>query len=187
MPPPRMFNLSRLIPRCLADGRTCAAKASLISTRSMSSMVNPARCSAWRHASIGPRPMISGFRPLTPLETIRAKGLRPSSFARVSLMTITAAAPSLRGQALPAVTEPPSRKTGSNDDSFSNVVPARGPSSFEITVPSARVTGIISRSKKPLVWWATASSWLRTANSSISRRETCSCSATFSAVWPMAM
>ena len=49
------------MPRCLADGMTCAANASLISTRSMSSIVRFARFSAWRDASIGPRPMISGF------------------------------------------------------------------------------------------------------------------------------
>ena len=36
----------------------------------------------------------------------------PSSFARVSLMTMTPAAPSLSGQALPAVTVPPCAKDG---------------------------------------------------------------------------
>ena len=56
--------------------------------------------------------MISGFRAETPLATMRASGVMPSCLALVSLMTITAAAPSLSGQALPAVTVPPSRKTG---------------------------------------------------------------------------
>ena len=56
--------------------------------------------------------MISGERPLTPVATIRASGVRPSSAARVSDMTITAAAPSLSAQQLPAVTTPSGRKTG---------------------------------------------------------------------------
>ena len=72
----------------------------------------PARCSACLEASIGPRPMISGERPLTPVDTIRASGVRPSSLALVSLVITTAAAPSLRGQALPAVTVPLGRNTG---------------------------------------------------------------------------
>ena len=88
-------------------------------------------------ASTGPRPMISGLRPVTPLATMRASGVMPSSWALVSLMTTTAAAPSLSGQALPAVTVPPSRKTGLRAASPSRVVPARGPSSLVTTVPSA--------------------------------------------------
>jgi hypothetical protein len=43
MAPPFTLSLSQLMPSCLADGMTWAAKASLISTRSMSSMVMPAR------------------------------------------------------------------------------------------------------------------------------------------------
>ncbi len=77
-------------------------------------MVMPARANACRQASIGPRPMISGLRPVTPEATIRASGVRPSSLAFVSLITITAAAPSLSGQALPAVIVPSGRKTGFN-------------------------------------------------------------------------
>ena len=65
-------------------------------------------------------------------------------------MTITAAAPSLSGQALPAVTRPSGRNTGFRPDSASSVVPARGPSSLLTTVPSGVVTGVISRSQKPL-------------------------------------
>ncbi len=111
----------------------------------------------------------------------------PSSFALVSLMTITAAAPSLSGQALPAVTVPPSRKTGCKAASPSSVVLGRGPSSLVTTVPSERVTGMISRSKKPFSWEATARVCDSSANSSISCRDTFSYSATFSAVCPMAM
>ena len=54
----------------------------------------------------------------------------PSSLAFVSLITTTAAAPSLSGHALPAVTSPSGRNTGFSVASFSTVVPARGPSSL---------------------------------------------------------
>ena len=46
------------------------------------------------------------------METIRASGVRPSSRALVSDMMTSAAAPSLSGQQLPAVTRPSGRKTG---------------------------------------------------------------------------
>ncbi len=111
----------------------------------------------------------------------------PSSRARVSLMTTTAAAPSLRGQLLPAVTSPSGRNAGLSSSSFSTVVPARGPSSTRTSVPSARVSGLISISKNPFSCDATALCWDRAANSSISWRLTFSSSRTFSAVWPMAM
>ena len=102
-------------------------------------------------------------------------------------MTMTAAAPSLSGQAFPAVTVPPSRKTGLRLDSPSSVVLGRGQSSLVTTVPSASVTGMISRSKNPFSCDAAARVWERRANSSISSRLTFSDSATFSAVCPMAM
>ncbi|GIT77065.1 MAG: hypothetical protein Ct9H300mP31_15960 [Acidimicrobiaceae bacterium] len=70
-------------------------------------------------AWMGPRPMISGFRADTPDEMMRARGLIPNSSARDSLITTTAAAPSLSGQALPAVTVPSGRNTGFSWDTFS--------------------------------------------------------------------
>ena len=73
----------------------------------------------------------------------------PSSAALVSDMTTTAAAPSLSGQQLPAVTVPFSRNTVRSPETPSSVTPGRGPSSVETTVPSGVVTGVISRAKKP--------------------------------------
>jgi hypothetical protein len=61
-------------------------------------------------------------------------------------MTTTAAAPSLSGQQLPAVTVPSGRNTGASPDTASIVVPGRGPWSVSTTVPSGIVTGTISRS-----------------------------------------
>ena len=71
--------------------------------------------------------------------------------------------------------------------SRSSVVPARGQSSLSTTVPSSFVTGVISRSKKPAAWAATARSWLSFANASWSSRLTLNRSATFSAVMPIGM
>ena len=56
--------------------------------------------------------MISGLSPVAAEVTIRASGVSPSSAARAPLMITTAAAPSFRGQQLPAVTVPSARKTG---------------------------------------------------------------------------
>ncbi len=166
---------------------TCAAKASLISNRSMSSTLRPASCRARRVASTGPYPMISGDRPVTAVETMRASGVSPSSAALVSLMTTTADAPSLSGQALPAVMRPSGRNTGLRPDIPSTVVPLRGPSSVLTTVPSGVVTGVISRAKKPSSMAFSARFCERAANSSISCRVTPLSRARFSAVWPIAM
>ena len=87
----------------------------------------------------------------------------------------------------PAVTVPPSRKTGLRLASPSSVVLGRGPSSLATTVPSESVTGMISRSKKPFSCDSTARVCDSRANSSISCRVIFSYSATFSAVWPIAM
>ena len=46
-----------------------------------------------------------------------------------------------RARDLPAVTWPSGRNTGFSSASFSLVVPARGLSSFDTTVPSGRVIG----------------------------------------------
>ena len=151
----------------------------------MSLIDMPARESAWREASTGPRPMISGDRADTPVATTRARGVRPSSLALVALMTTTAAAPSLRGQQLPAVMVPFSRKTGCSCETPSSVTPARGPSSLLTTVPSASVTGAISRSKNPSAMAFSARFWLVTPHSSWRSREMPRRVATFSAVWPM--
>jgi len=138
------------MPRSRYDGITCAANASLISTRSMSPIVIPARASARRDASTGPYPMISGDSAETPVATIRASGVSPSSRAFVSDMTTTAAAPSLSGQQLAAVTRPFGRNTGGSAATASIVTPGLGPSSLVTTVPSGSVTGVISRDQNPL-------------------------------------
>ena len=102
-------------------------------------------------------------------------------------MTITAAAPSLSGQQLPAVTRPSGRKTGFSPETPSSETPARGPSSFETTVPSGSVTGVMSLAQKPSAMAFSARFCERTPNSSMSSRVTPFSRARFSAVWPIAM
>ncbi|CAM5604359.1 hypothetical protein SALBM311S_08310 [Streptomyces alboniger] len=82
---------------------------------------------------------------------------------------------------------PSGRKTGLRPWTPSRVTPARGPSSLETTVPSGRVTGVISRSQKPFLMASSARFWERTPNSSMSWRVTPFERARFSAVWPIAM
>ena len=131
--------------------------------------------------------MISGDSAVTPEDTIRASGVMPSSAALTSLITTTAAAPSLSGQQFPAVTVPSGRNTGLSAATFSIVVPGLGPSSALTTEPSGRVTGVISRCQKPLAMAFSARFCERTPNSSCCSREMPRSSATFSAVWPIAM
>src|SRR5439155_3723737 len=118
-----------------------------------------------------------------------------------SLDTRSAAAPSLSGQALPAVTVPHSLNTGGREASFSIVVPGRGPSSLVTTasgtstsLPSlsvsrcaGTVTGTISLSKWPSATASTARVWEISAHSSCASRLTLQRSATFSAVIPIEM
>ena len=80
--------------------------------------------------------MISGATPDTDDATMRARGAMPSSRARVSDITTTAAAPSFNGHELPAVTFPPGLNTGSSSASFSSVERRRGPSSAATSRPA---------------------------------------------------
>ncbi len=61
----------------LTKRRTTPANASLISTRSMSSMASPALASALRVAGAGPVSMMVGSEPETAAETMRARGVSP--------------------------------------------------------------------------------------------------------------
>ena len=79
--------------------------------------------------------MIDGSTPPSAPATNVAIGLTPNSFAAFSLITTTAAAPSLIPEALAAVTIPSGLNAGRNLEMLSFVVPGRGPSSVStITV-----------------------------------------------------
>ena len=156
--PPCVFIFSSGMSHSAMIGITWAANASLSSTTSTSLMVFPPRSSTFLIAPIGATPMYSGSLPCVAAMPIRARGFKPSSLARSSDITSTAAAPSLSGHEFPAVTPPPPSKASGSSESFSRVELARGPSSFVTSVPSGSLTGTISRSKKPSSWDRTASS-----------------------------
>src|SRR5919106_6983794 len=101
-PPWGLSCRSMSMPVCSHTGSTWAAKASLSSTWSKSPMDMPVAARTLPTASMGATPMISGLLPEYAVATIRASGVSPSSSAFRRLVIMTAAAPSLRGQLLPA-------------------------------------------------------------------------------------
>ena len=124
------------------------ANASLISKRSMSSTFSSALARALRAAGMGPVSMRTGSLPATAMETMRARGLRPSERARPFDAITTAAAPSTIPDELPACSTPSSLNEGLSAASVSTVVPGRGCSSRS-KVRSPSLSGRISRENQP--------------------------------------
>src|SRR5437867_6171437 len=104
--PPCTLVLARSSPSSRSTARYCGANASFTSTRSICSSFIPAFWSALRAAGAGPIPMYLGSTPATAQATSRPSGFRPRAFAKASLATTVAAAPSAIPAALPAVTRP---------------------------------------------------------------------------------
>ena len=77
----------------------------------MSDNFNPARRSTFCVAGTGPVPITAGSTPTTADASTRTSGLSPSDSAFSGDMINIAAAPSLSGELLPAVTVP---RTGKN-------------------------------------------------------------------------
>ncbi len=102
----------------------------------------------------------------------------------------SAAAPSLRPEALPAVTVPLGRKAGRSPARPSRVVPGLANSSWAKTMGSPLrcgiETGASSPAMNPRATAAAVRCWLRRARASWSSREIPYWSARFSAVSPMA-
>ena len=118
---------------------------------SMSDIDNLARSKTLRVAGIGAVNMYRGSSPANEKFTKRARGVRPRARHFSSLMINNAAAPSVICDELPAVTRPPSssgRNAVFNFPRLSMVV-SRKPSSVVIMLPSASLTGKISRSNRP--------------------------------------
>ena len=86
---------------------TWAAKASLSSSTSRSAKLRPALASARFTASTGASPKYCGSVAETPVAETRASGSRPVARRPSSSTRSRAAAPSLSGEAFPAVTVPP--------------------------------------------------------------------------------
>src|SRR5690554_7153291 len=74
---------------------------------------------------MGPVPMMVGSTPALAWALMVASGVRPSSLAFSALHTRTAAAPSFRDEALPAVTVPSFLKAGRSLARLSLVTPSR--------------------------------------------------------------
>ncbi len=125
-------------------------------------------------------PITSGSQPETATERTSASGSRPCSPAKRSDVTSTAAAPSVSGDEVPAVTVPSRTNAGSSAASPASVVSGRGQPS---SPTPATVT--ISSASRPPATAAAALRWLSTANASCSARPTPKRAATFSAVSPM--
>ena len=161
------------------QGRACAAKASLSSTRSRSPAASRSRASSLRVAGMGPVPISDGSTPATAAPTKRASGApgagrRRSSPSREA--SSSAAAPSLMPEALPAVTVPPAlRNTGRSAASSSGVV--CGPRvlvdldpAWAAPLRAGTSTGTSSRAKRPAAWAAAQCRWLRRAKASWAAR-----------------
>ena len=112
--PPSKFTLLASIPNSLIHARLWEENASLSSKISTSSKSHPALS---RHSNVeatGPIPIYSGAQPVTAVETILASGWSEFCLANSSLQIIAKTAPSVNGEEVAAVTEPPSLNTGVN-------------------------------------------------------------------------
>ncbi len=165
----------------------CDPKASLISTTSRSPTARPARASALRVAGIGPMPMIAGSTPTVANERMRASGCSPCACAKASLVTSTAAAPSVSGEDVPAVTTPSGRNAGRSAANASSEVVGRMQPSSDTTLPSSVTMGTISSRSRPCARACAALRCESTASASWSARLTFQRCATFSAVSPIEM
>src|SRR5580698_1001510 len=142
--PPLTFTLAGSRPSSRTTLSDWAAKASLLSIRSRSETFQPAFSSAFWVAGIGPVPMISGGTPACAHEAMRASGFRPRRLASPAVISTSAAAPSLRPEALAAVTVPSLLKAGRRPEMLSRVTPWRTYSSSATMVSPLRplmVTG----------------------------------------------
>ena len=134
-------------PSSFCQASTTEAKASLISTTSMSSTLRPVRSSSRWVASIGPVSISTGSTPTRQVSTIRARGRRPRASARSAVMRRTAAAPSEICDDEPAVCTPSGRATGLSSASSSSdgvaqaLVPARRCAWCRVGLPSSSRSG----------------------------------------------
>ena len=164
MPPPLGFTRAGSAPVSLIHASTTGAKASLISTTSMSSIVSPVLSRAHAVAGIGADSIITGSSPRTVMLWMRARGFRPYFFTASAEASRPAEAPSQICEATAAVSEPPSASTGS-EAIFSSVV------SRVVSSASRPASGTYSPAKRPSAIAARARLWDCSAHSSISRRE----------------
>ena len=174
-PLPSGFTISSSRPSLRTAAIGTDANASLISNRSTSPMPMPALSSALGIAMVGASPVSSGSTPTEAQDRITAIGSMPSRSAKAALVIATAADASFTPEELPAVMLNPSISgcMGLRAASLSMSVPRRGCSSTENVNFSPALlasTAKISSVNAPLSMPATARSWDRRAQASISSR-----------------
>ena len=91
------------MPISLIKRKATAAKASLISHKSISCAVKPAFSNALRAAGAGPVNIMVGSAPDNAVATMRARGFKPNFLPTSSLPISIKAAPSTIPEELPAV------------------------------------------------------------------------------------
>jgi hypothetical protein len=138
--PPRLLTISGSIGHASRQASDCTANASLSSTAPTSDQPMPALANARLAACTGASPKSCGSSAIAPRPAIRASGSRPIAAAAPAEPSSTADAPSLSGEALPAVIVPFGRNDGRSDASFSSVLPGRIPSSRSSPVSGTGVT-----------------------------------------------
>ena len=100
--PPLTFTLAGSTFSSVIKRITTAAKASLTSNRSISSMLKPALAKALRAAGAGPVSMMVGSAPTNAVASTLARGFKPCSLTAFSEASNTTAAPSTIPDELPA-------------------------------------------------------------------------------------
>ena len=118
--PPLALTISgSILSSASTQASDCTANASLSSTAATSAQAIPARASARSAASTGAKPKSCGSSACAPRPAIRASGSSPIAAAAASEPSSSADAPSLSGEALPAVIVPSGRNDGLSPASFS--------------------------------------------------------------------
>ena len=133
--PPRVLTMSGSSFQASRQTSDWTANASLSSTAPTSSQPIPAAASARLAASTGAYPKSCGASAWVPRPAIRATGSAPIIVAADSDPSSTAEAPSVSGDALPAVIVPSGRNAGLSPASVSGVDPGRMPSSRASSAP----------------------------------------------------
>jgi len=145
--PPFTFTLARSAPVSRCQASTTLENASFTSNRSMSASVRPDRRSTFSVAGMTAVSIINGSSPTTAKLCSRASGRSPSCSARSPDMISSAAAPSLIGLLLPAVTD--QSICGNRFDITSLANAGRSPASTSAVVPgrtdSSRSTSPFAR------------------------------------------
>src|SRR4051812_15734797 len=179
--PPLTLTLSSSMPSARIEFSVTDANASLISHRSTSSAVMPTLSSAFFAAADGVFARYGKSSATCAWAMISPRTVLPFFSAHSLEASTSAPPPSLTPGELPAVCEPWSPESGLSFDSVSSDVSRRGASSISTTVSPLRpltVTGTISSGRRPSSVALIASSWLRSAQRSMSARVISSSSAT---------